>query len=205
MGCQRCLGAGAVMVLTENNLLNLILLANHPDLILQYISDLTSNFGSLNIQSPPALTPAKSNTPYERFILAASDQCEVMVAKWRANSPCAPHDHGRSKGWVFFLKGNFTETSYKFANMNLNALSQQTYRAGDRTEIQTQDIHSCVSETEGLTLHVYYPKISYMKVYDAENKCTYVVDDKCGAWRPESSKDILKFYKWNEASFNVPL
>ncbi len=49
-----------------------------------------------------------------------------------------------------------------------------------------------------LTLHLYAPPISGMKVYDLEKCAACVVSDDCGAWWPEDQKQRLKVIQLNQ-------
>ena len=145
---------------------------------------------------------AKLNTfvspahPYSRHVIYSGPECEIMLARWTPQVVCAPHDHGQSEGWVFYLDGNFEETSFVWSDARLRPVSRDSHVAGSFTQVSDGEIHSCVSLAGGLSLHVYFPRIERMKVYDVEGERTFVVSDDCGAWLPENSQ-CLDEKKWH--------
>jgi ubiquinone/menaquinone biosynthesis C-methylase UbiE len=145
--------------------------------------------------------PLDSGFPYTRQVLFSNHQCEIMVAYWSKGQSSAPHDHGSSKGWVFFLQGNFEEKSYKFLDSGLvDSGKIFKHMTGDVTKVQNGDIHSCTSmDQNGISFHVYFPKIHKMKVFDLSKRQTLTVTDDCGAWIPKDPKYVVSKSNWPEA------
>lgn len=180
--------------LSENHLKDLISLQNSPTEILKYLAR-----NGFDLKKLSELIPTnETEFPYARKIIGFSANCEVMIARWAKNKECAPHDHGQSKGWVFFLKGNFTEKLYQFKNDQLMPCGLEHRPESFTSEIQTSDIHSCICDESGLSLHVYFPPIHHMKVYDLKQKKTFTVGDHCGAWLPNesSTNEIIDSFNW---------
>src|SRR5688572_30805550 len=64
----------------------------------------------------PAADPI---APYSRLVLESEPRGEIMLARWAPGRGCAPHDHGASVGWVFFLEGDFEECGYRWSRGKL--------------------------------------------------------------------------------------
>ncbi|MES3037377.1 MAG: cysteine dioxygenase family protein [Bdellovibrionota bacterium] len=143
------------------------------------------------------------NLPYSRVVLVSNPQCEVMLARWAPDTPCAPHDHGTSSGWVFYLSGSFKETSYKWQNENLSADRNKTHDEKTFTQVRNSDIHSCVCVDEGLSLHIYYPGIHNMRVYDLNGRRTLTVSGNCGAWVPQNTNECLEVKSWKSQTLTA--
>lgn len=151
---------------------------------------------SLSLADLEKIKPApQSNFPYSRKILHSDQQVEIMLATWTEKKVCIPHDHGASHGWVFYLRGNFQEQRYDWVNGSLQPTGSEEHTENSHAQVNNDGIHSCMAHTSGLTLHLYFPKIESMKVYDLENQRTLVVADDCGAWIP-SVHDIKEEIKW---------
>jgi len=128
---------------------------------------------------------------YGRKVLYSGPEVEVMVAWWRPQGQCFPHDHGNATGRVVLLKGSFREQKFNFNNNRINPGRKNNFQQGQVLNVCRHEIHSMKSiEDYGLTLHIYSPSITAMKVYDIENSLKYVVVDDCGAWRPQSHQIV---------------
>lgn len=134
----------------------------------------------------------EGSEPYSRRLLHSSAAGEIMVANWRRDSACAPHDHGESYGAVLVLAGEFHEQAYLLGR-GLEAVGAEC-RAGelDCLPVVPGEIHRMRSPIGGITLHFYAPAIQGMNVYDEANGFIYTVDDSCGAWIPGDERLILK-------------
>ena len=139
-----------------------------------------------------------SQFPYSRQILWKSDDFEVMLARWNKQMSCSPHNHGFSRGFVWFVEGDFEESGYVFQQGNLVPQGKTTWMAGDVSHVRTDDIHSCRPQNGGVTLHFYSPPIHQMKVYSHEQKTTYTVSDTCGAWAPVDPSDLIAAVPWGQ-------
>jgi hypothetical protein len=123
-------------------------------------------------------------------VLSAAPECEVMLARWTPGEACAPHDHGASAGWVFYLDQDFEEQSYVWRMDGLAPTEIFLHRAGSFTEVRREEIHSCRCFGPGLSLHVYFPRIEKMRVYDLVRRQTVTVTDDCGAWIPDQPQRV---------------
>jgi hypothetical protein len=135
-------------------------------------------------------------TPYSRVVLSAAPGCEIMLARWSPDRTCAPHDHGASAGWVFYLEEDFEERSYHWHDGELVSDGLFPHREGTYTEVHRNEIHSCSSHGSGLSLHIYFPRIERMLVYDLEQRRTIVVSDDCGAWIPQRPEQRVDERAW---------
>jgi len=135
-------------------------------------------------------------TPYSRVVLSSAPECEIMLARWTPDRVCAPHDHGASAGWVFYFEQDFEEHAYRWQDGALVQHATHQHRAGTWTQVVKNEIHSCRSKGGGLSLHVYFPRIEKMRVYDIEGRRTIVVSDNCGAWIPLRPEQRVKETAW---------
>jgi predicted metal-dependent enzyme (double-stranded beta helix superfamily) len=152
----------------------------------------------ISLESLKALSvaAAKANEPYGRNVLYRSDLFEVMLATWSKGAECAAHDHGFSKGVVWLVEGDFSETHYELGK-SLVVLGKPIYRpAGTLLRVTPGDIHSMVAKDGGISLHIYTPAIQTMKVFDVQKSRTLTVTDDCGAWVPVNSQQILAEEAW---------
>jgi cysteine dioxygenase len=139
----------------------------------------------------------KNSEPYGRQILYKSPEIEVMLAQWSFKSAASPHNHGFSKGLIWFVKGDFNEQQFEFKQGGLSEVGAPAFfNEGQVATVVSSDIHSCCPVTEGISLHIYSPAIRNMKVWDVENKETLTVADECGAWVPQNTDMIIKRVKW---------
>ena len=137
------------------------------------------------------------NEAYGRKILFKNEQIEVMLASWSDHATAAPHNHGASKGLIWFVQGNFAEQHYRFHHHELTHVTQAVkFSENEVVTVDASDIHSCQPEKTGLSLHIYSPPIHEMKVWDAKRRRTLTVSDNCGAWVPQDLNLILSETPW---------
>jgi cysteine dioxygenase len=129
-------------------------------------------------------SPAQNGEPYGRRVLHRSAEGEVMLASWTGREACAPHDHGSSRGSVFVVEGAFLETWYRVERGLFRSFARREYGPGALIAIDRELIHAMEPVGPGLTLHVYAPPISCMRVFDPGHNEALTVADDCGAWIP---------------------
>lgn len=140
---------------------------------------------------------ASPSEPYGRKILFKDGQIEVMLASWSYKSSAAPHNHGSSKGLIWFAHGRFSEQHFRFRDRNLQKINPAIlFSENEVVAVDANDIHSCCPESTGLSLHIYSPPINEMKVWDEAQKLTLTVSDECGAWIPKDRDLILEEHPW---------
>ena len=142
-----------------------------------------------------SLAPAR-HEPYGSRVLFCSDDYEVKLLSWAVGATCAPHDHGLSDGIIWLAQGRFLETHYIF-NGTLE-LSGSTVHNETNTvlSIDHNDIHSLLAADGGTSLHIHFPPVHDMQVYDYKNRRTVTVRDECGAWIPCDKNQILDESEW---------
>ncbi|MBC7741195.1 MAG: cysteine dioxygenase family protein [Bdellovibrionaceae bacterium] len=145
-----------------------------------------------------AQTSACDDEPYGRKILFKSPEIEVMLAKWSYQASASPHNHGFSKGLIWFVQGDFSERHFIFSEGELKSSGEPVqFKEGSVAQVVSNDIHSCCPVKDGVSLHIYSPAIQKMKVWDLKNRETLTVADECGAWIPKDLKLIANRVKWN--------
>lgn len=133
-----------------------------------------------SLQSP-------EDKPYYRKLLYKSEEVELLVMKW-SDLECAPHDHGHSQGWIQVLNGTSVNSVYDVKEDTLpRELFKEHHSKGKFFYAPKKGVHKMqAADKRGLvTLHLYSPPITGMKVYDLEKCAACVVSDDCGAWWPE--------------------
>jgi hypothetical protein len=99
---------------------------------------------------------------------------------------------------VVILSGQFVETTYRFDGADLRASARREHTKGDLTEAEPGQIHDLYACDDGLSLHVYVPRIHGMRVYDRASRATLRVADDCGAWVPRTPEAILERRRWDD-------
>jgi len=135
--------------------------------------------------------------PYYRKLLYHNEEVELLVMNW-SQLECAPHDHGNSYGWIQVLNGVTKNTVYEVTENQLpEELFSETQEEGRLFFAPRKGVHKMKDEDgKGLvTLHLYAPPITGMKVYDLETCAACVVSDDCGAWWPEEQREKVKEVK----------
>ena len=141
------------------------------------------------------------NEAYGRNVLYSSSDYEVMMASWRPNTECAPHNHGFSTGTVLVLEGAFEEISYRpvpeTGDLATHTGSARRLQKGQFIEVEGNVFHSMRNLGNiGFTLHFYTPAIKNMQVLDLKNKRTLTLGDNCGAWIPTDTDKIKGIQAW---------
>nr|WP_155113227.1 cysteine dioxygenase family protein [Metabacillus mangrovi] len=132
--------------------------------------------------------------PYYRKLLFQNDEVELLVMNWSALE-CAPHDHGESHGWIQVLSGVSKNTVFEARDRYLpRELFEELHEEGRLFFAPRKGVHKMKAEGGGelVTLHLYAPPITGMKVYDLEACAACVVSDDCGAWWPEEQRQRVK-------------
>ncbi len=145
----------------------------------------------------PHAQRAALGEPYGRAVLLAREDAEVVLMWWRAQAPCAPHDHGQAGGHVLVLEGEVHERAWGWSQGELVAQDgAQVARAGEVVALGPGRVHDMVAPEGALTLHLYKPRIRGMRVFDVARRRTLVVADDCGAWVPAREALIEEVLWW---------
>ena len=132
-----------------------------------------------------ALAPTTSDRPYGRSIVPTDSGTEIMIARWRAGASCAPHDHGGSHGFVIPLRGAFEETRYQWRGNTLVALAPIARPANVAFAVDDGLIHAMQASAlhdDAVTLHVYAPAPTHMRLFDLVAQTAITVVGDAGAW-----------------------
>lgn len=147
-----------------------------------------------------SLTEADEGKPYYRKLLYKNEEVELLVMNW-SQLECAPHDHGDSQGWIQVLSGISINSVYE---VNRNGLPKELFNEyhhqGKFFYAPKKGIHKMQAsdDTNLVTLHLYSPPITGMKVYDLQKCAACVVSEDCGAWWPDEQHQKLKEIRFNE-------
>ncbi|MFD2992725.1 cysteine dioxygenase family protein [Fictibacillus nanhaiensis] len=163
--------------------------------------DLKTALLSLNIEYEDVESELKTseNKPYYRKLLYQNKDVELLVMNW-SQLECAPHDHGSSQGWIKVLNGSTKNTVYELEE---NGLPRELFTKNhDKDQVlfaPKHGVHKMKAEENSdlVTLHLYSPPISGMKVYDLEKCSVCVVSDDCGAWWPDEQRQKLREIQLN--------
>lgn len=146
------------------------------------------------------LVPELGNSngkPYFRKLLFKNDQLELLVMNW-SKLECAPHDHGNSFGWIQVINGTAINTVYEVKDDTFpKELFTEYQKQGQSFFAPKKGVHKMSVSDEGrlVTLHLYSPPITGMKVYNLEKCAACIVSDDCGAWWPENTRQMVKQIK----------
>lgn len=130
---------------------------------------------------------------YDKEVLVASEEVEIIISGWSPGNRCYPHDHDKAECYVFVLSGEVTNTLLEFEDNTLSVKSQESAIADECLYLNDSTIHYMenVGQEDLICLHIYQPGISEMRVFDEENQQIYVLNDKAGAWLPPESNDYI--------------
>ncbi|MFC7371940.1 cysteine dioxygenase [Fictibacillus iocasae] len=152
------------------------------------------NFSVDDVEAALGLAGEK---PYFRKLLYKSEDVEMLVMNW-SDVACAPHDHGDSHGYIHVLEGESVNTVYEVDEGGLpSELFVKVQKSGQVLYAPRKGVHKMQAAGGGrlVTLHLYAPPISGMKVYDLEACAVCVVSDDCGAWWPEETRQKVREIK----------
>lgn len=131
--------------------------------------------------------------PYGRRLLLQTPAVEVLVMGFRAGRECPPHDHGGSDGLVLVCAGTAEHCLYRCEAAELKLLERTREPVGSILDAPVDCIHAMGNPgPESLvTLHVYWPPIERMIVFDIESRKIYEVNGKAGAWLPVAPDTLI--------------
>ncbi len=135
--------------------------------------------------------------PYGRNLLYAGSEGEVLIMGWSDDCPCAPHDHGAATGVVLVLRGEGIEHEWIAVGQGVRPGTNRELSAPAMVRVLPGVVHSMTTRGSAITLHMYTPAITGMRVYDVERHRTLVVADDCGAWIPDESA-IQSTHVWKD-------
>lgn len=132
--------------------------------------------------------------PYGRRVLLSTSNFEVLLMTFSPGRECPPHDHGASEGLMLVCLGVAEHRIYRREAGNLKLVQATRKPAESILEAPVGCIHAMGngSTTERLvTLHVYWPLIQQMSIFDVLKRKVYVVNEEAGAWLPPDPATLL--------------
>lgn len=132
---------------------------------------------------------------YARKVLYSNSELELLVMNWAPMQQCAPHDHGRSFGWIQIIDGVAEHRLYTLNQYDVPVpYLQRMEHTGHAYFAPRGQVHQMgnAGRERLLTLHLYSPPISGMQVYDIERCRSCIVSDDCGAWWPPERRQLLR-------------
>jgi hypothetical protein len=119
-----------------------------------------------------------------RSVLHRDGFGEVVLARWSGHEAGAPHDHGVSQGAVYLLEGRMRETLYRMTSGVFETLAQREHARAELLSLSRDAIHALEPVGPALTLHVYAPPMSCMRVFDRDPAEPLVAPHGARAWIP---------------------
>jgi cysteine dioxygenase len=142
---------------------------------------------------------ASGEKPYGRKCLFSNEKWECLLMTWNAFRLCAPHDHGKSRGWIALIQGGVINRRYEWCESRNELILKDEIEAfeGDILLAPLGMVHDMkATGSRLLSLHFYTPPISGMRVFNLEQCLTCKVADDCGAWWEEDQRkqfELMKF------------
>ncbi|HXZ00666.1 MAG TPA: cysteine dioxygenase family protein [Stellaceae bacterium] len=160
----------------------------------------------LDVVGLEKLLPPPGDFPYGRMLLYQDETMEVILMNWARNKQSLPHDHGLSEGWAKVLRGTASHVCYKTGSEPPHAVSHQEVDEGDVFYAPKYMVHHTGNPTEDVlvTLHFYFPPIENMEVFDPAAERAAIVSSDCGAWWPDTPRQIVKSRNFGQHYEGVP-
>lgn len=151
----------------------------------------------MKLEDVALIIQSAEGKPYYRRLLYQNDEVELLVMNW-SQLECAPHDHGNSQGWIQVLNGSSLNSVYEVNEKGLpSELFEEYHQKGKLFYAPIKGVHKmkAAGGSDLVTLHLYSPPISGMKVYDLQKCSVCIVSDDCGAWWPEEMHQKIKEFQ----------
>lgn len=118
-------------------------------------------------------------TGYQRALIHAGDDFEVVAAIWAVGGGTLIHDHGSEEtyGVVRVIRGDLYNRIYRHqVDGNVVLAKSLTHEKGEFIEVPKGLVHAMGnrSETVALSLHVYSPSIVNVSYWDPSNLKPYI-------------------------------
>lgn len=138
----------------------------------------------------PYLVEPSNGKPYGRKLVYQSSVLEALVMVWSSDQDSLPHNHGASAGWMYVFCGTAKNCIYRYEGNHHVLDAEDILSAGEIAFVPQKMVHSMGNYTKErlITVHLYAPPITRMKVFDAD--VAYIVSNDCGAWQPQPSQII---------------
>lgn len=131
--------------------------------------------------------------PYGRRLILETSDVEVLIMGFLGGRRCPPHDHGRADGMLLVCAGTVEHQFYRPVPGGLEARDITCDAAGSILTAPADHVHAMGNPHEELlvTLHVYWPPIDRMTIYDLDAGRVLEVDSGAGAWLPADPRHLL--------------
>lgn len=138
----------------------------------------------------PYLVEPSNGKPYGRKLVYQSSVLEALVMLWSNDQDSLPHNHGASAGWMYVFCGTAKSCIYRFEGNRHVRDTEDILPVGEIAFVPQEIVHSMgnYNKERLITVHLYAPPITRMKVFDAD--VAYIVSNDCGAWQPQPSQII---------------
>lgn len=136
-----------------------------------------------------------NDRPYGRKLLFHSPEGEVLIMGFLPGRECPPHDHDHADGLVLVCHGSARHRVFRRGENELQLVAETIENTYQVLDAPVDCVHSMgnASGSEPLvTLHVYWPPICQMALFDMENKQIHLVNDKAGAWLPVDPGTLIE-------------
>jgi predicted metal-dependent enzyme (double-stranded beta helix superfamily) len=138
---------------------------------------------------------------YSRRELYRDSVGEILAMRWRPGRFTAPHDHAEARGLVFLLDQEFTERRFDFAAQQFRDGQWQPgvshlLQAPLVLKVSAGVVHDMCCAGAGTSIHVYFPCITGMRVFDIPGRTIWHVSAEAGAWVPDQPSQVIRSEHW---------
>jgi cysteine dioxygenase len=142
---------------------------------------------------PPLRDPGQYPYSWKTFI--RKSHIAGIILNWRPKTVCLPHDHGASSASFYVIEGEAYHAIYRLNKRGVPVLDKETTEKQGATVFLPPGVVHAMGRASGsplVTLHIYSPTVSGMRIYDLEKLLAAVVSPRCGAWWPTEPGHLLK-------------
>jgi cysteine dioxygenase len=145
---------------------------------------------------------------YQRNLIHRSSRFEALLLCWRSGQRSPIHDHAGSTCGVRVIAGTATETIYATSPCgSLYPERSRRLEAGSVSVAHDADVHQmgnlAPAGNDLITLHIYSPPLSAMRVYSL-SETTLADHDRLAALRPKERARAIGGNKAHVGSSSTP-
>jgi hypothetical protein len=86
--------------------------------------------------------------------------------------------------------------AYRWDDRALVEAGHLVREPGTHAAVMPEKNHSCRNEGPGSSLHLYFPRLRSVRVFDLVKRETLFVSDECGAWVSTDPEQARKVVSW---------
>jgi predicted metal-dependent enzyme (double-stranded beta helix superfamily) len=131
---------------------------------------------------------------YARRELYRDAHGEVLAMRWAQGRTTAPHDHAGAQGLVFLLDHEYRERHFSWSNNTWTPSETRTLQTP--SWVRVGSLHDLCCTGAGTSIHVYFPPIAGMRVFDLARRTLWHVQADTGAWLPDHPSQVLRREHW---------